>query len=179
MSKVGSKHVVNILLVVMLTVSSVGFIYFTFFDSSNTGFVSVQSLPNESESFLIKPISGSALDLKTISSKVIVVNFWATWCGPCLIEIPALISLQNTYSHDDLQIIGVSVDDSIDIVKRFSTKSPFNYPITMNSYTISKKFGQIYSIPTTFVLDNDLNIIHKLQGYHQKSTLESLILSLL
>ena len=108
-----------------------------------------------------------------------MVNFWATWCGPCLIEIPALISLKNTYASDDLQIIGVSMDDSESTVKRFSQKNPFNYPITMQSYFIRKKFGNIAAIPTTFVLDENLNIIKKFQGYHQKSTLESVILSIL
>ena len=71
------------------------------------------------------------------------------------------------------------MDDSESLVKRFAQKNPFNYPITMQSYFIRKKFGNIAAIPTTFVLDENLNIIKKFQGYHQKSTLESVILSIL
>ena len=175
-----SSKVVNILLIVLLSVSSTAFIYLSFFSDKKANPTSVSSdISVANKALMINPIIGDPFDLNEVTSKVIVVNFWATWCGPCLIELPALISLKNTYASDDLQIIGVSMDDSESTVKRFSQKNPFNYPITMQSYFIRKKFGNIAAIPTTFVLDENLNIIKKFQGYHQKSTLESVILSIL
>tara|TARA_B100000427_G_scaffold229638_1_gene192860 strand:+ start:3610 stop:4143 length:534 start_codon:yes stop_codon:yes gene_type:complete len=177
MKNITIKQLINTFLVVLLTVSSAGFLYFTFYDTPSQALE--QTVDFDSNELLIESIHGEPINFNSFSSKVIVVNFWATWCGPCLIEIPALISLQQTYASDDLQIVGISVDDSADSVKAFSKKMSFNYPIAMSSYRIKKKFGGIYSIPTTFILDNTLTIKHKLQGYHSKNTLESIIISLL
>ncbi len=169
--------VVNILLFLLLTISTASFIYLSFFDDFFSKNDSHQA--THSKSLMITPLEGDVFDLQAISSKVIVVNFWATWCGPCLIEIPALMALQDTYAKEDLQIIGISLDDSESIVQRFLQKQSFNYPISMYSYNLQKKFGTIQSIPTTFVLDQDLTILKKLQGYHSRQTLESIIISLL
>ena len=108
----------------------------------------------------VEPFTVTDLDGRTLSSsdwkgKVVLVNFWATWCPPCLAEIPDLIALQNKY-RDRLVVIGISEDEiSPEVVKRFATERKINYPIAMTSAELQTRFTGITALPTTFVLDPD------------------------
>jgi len=113
--------------------------------------------------------TATALDGRSLSSadwrgKVVLVNFWATWCPPCRAEIPDLIVLQEKY-RDHLVILGISEDEgSVDGVRRFVAEHKINYPIVMSTPELRKIFPPVMALPTTFVLDRDGNLAQKNVG---------------
>ena len=131
----------------------------------------VRRLPNTT----FKSISNQVMTHHEYKNKVLVINFWATWCGPCKLEIPGLIKLRKSYSEDELVIIGVSLDTDEAIVQRFSESIGINYPIVMNSQTIQSSFGSISAIPTTYIIDKDNIISQRLMGYEPYKVLDELV----
>jgi thiol-disulfide isomerase/thioredoxin len=125
------------------------------------------------------------LDGKSVSSadfkgKIVVVDFWATWCSPCREEIPGYIELQNKYGADGLVIIGVSLDRGgpakvIDFAKKFG----INYPLVMGDGAVVDAFGDISAIPTTFLIDRDGNIRDRKVGAEETSVYEQRIRAVL
>ena len=130
------------------------------------GSVTVRLLENPSD---VPAFSVTDLDGKTISStdlrgKVVLVNFWATWCGPCRAEIPDLVALQDKY-RDQLVILGISEDETgEDVVRRFATKYQINYTVAMATPEIRGAFPNVMALPTTFVLDRDGKMAQKNVG---------------
>jgi thiol-disulfide isomerase/thioredoxin len=114
----------------------------------------------------IPPLVATDLDGRQISTaalrgKVVLVNFWATWCPPCRAEIPDLVALQERYK-DHLQIIGISQDSgSVDEVRRFAAEHRINYPTVMSTPEIEALFPGVYALPTTFVLDREGKLAQK------------------
>jgi thiol-disulfide isomerase/thioredoxin len=109
-------------------------------------------------------IDGKPLSPAELRGKVVIVNFWATWCPPCRAEIPDLVALQAKYG-DRLQIIGVSQDEgSIDVVRRFAAAQHMNYPIVMSTPEIEKAFPGISALPTSFVLDRQGRTVQRHVG---------------
>ena len=125
----------------------------------------------------IAPFSAPDLDGRVVSTaalrgKVVIVNFWATWCPPCRDEIPDLVALQAKYK-DHLQIIGVSQDSgSIDSVRRFAASHGINYPIVMSTPEIERIFPNVYALPTSFILDRDGRLAQKHIGLLNASLTE-------
>lgn len=125
------------------------------------------------------------LDGKTISSddfkgKVILLGFWATWCGPCRAEIPGLIDLQTKYQKQGLAVIGISLDEGgVDKVKAFVKKAGFNYPVVLADDKVQRAFGGIDAIPLTFVIDRQGRIVTKHLGLTKKDEFETEIKPLL
>jgi thiol-disulfide isomerase/thioredoxin len=125
----------------------------------------------------VEPFTLTDLDGRTLSSadwkgKVVLVNFWATWCPPCLAEIPDLIALQNKY-RDRLVVVGISEDEiAPEMVKRFATDRKINYPIAMTNPDLYTRFTGINALPTTFVLDPNGEIAYKRVGLLQAQQTE-------
>jgi thiol-disulfide isomerase/thioredoxin len=120
--------------------------------------------PMDVEPFTVTDLDGRTLSSTDWKGKVVLVNFWATWCPPCLAEIPDLIALQNKY-RDRLVVVGISEDEiSPEIVKRFATDRKINYPIVMTSADLQQRFTGINALPTTFILDPDGQIAYKRVG---------------
>src|SRR6185295_13042348 len=104
--------------------------------------------------------------------KVVLVNFWATWCPPCRAEIPDLIALQEKY-RDQLQIIGISEDEGgPEVVRRFVDAHRMNYPVVMATPDIEKKFPGIGALPTSFVIDRESRLVQKHVGMLTARTTE-------
>jgi thiol-disulfide isomerase/thioredoxin len=126
---------------------------------------------------LVRPFSASDLDGRTISSasfqgKVVIVNFWATWCPPCRAEIPDLIALQDKY-RDHLQVIGISEDEaSVDDVRRFVAEHKINYPIVMSTPELVKLFPGVRALPTSFIVDPESRLVQKHVGMLQPALTE-------
>ena len=124
------------------------------------------------EPFTLTDLEGRTLSSADWKGKVVLVNFWATWCPPCLAEIPDLIALQNKY-RDRLVVVGISEDEiSPDLVKRFATDRKINYPIAMTNPELYKRFTGINALPTTFVLDTNGQIVYKRVGILQPQQTE-------
>lgn len=124
----------------------------------------------------VAPFTLTTLDGKTLSSadwkgKVVLVNFWATWCGPCRAEIPDLVDLQNKY-RDRLVVIGISEDEGpVDGVRKFAEQYMVNYPIAMTTDEVNERFPGITALPTTYFLDTEGLIVQKHVGMlHARET---------
>jgi len=114
--------------------------------------------------FTVVDLDGKSHASTDWQGKVVILNFWATWCGPCRAEIPDLVSLQDKY-RDRLVIIGISEDEGpVDIVRTFASTYQVNYPIVMKTPELDTLFPGISALPTTFVLDKEGAVVQKHVG---------------
>ena len=134
--------------------------------------------PDPAPELKITTLDGKPLTLASLYGKVIFLNFWATWCGPCRAEIPDLIALQDRYK-DRLQIIGLNVDDEEADIKQYADEMHINYPVAMTSNDIRIQYGGIPALPTSFVLDTEGRVVQKHVGLWNPAVYESEIRSLL
>ena len=130
--------------------------------------------------FKLKDIQGKVIKLSDFKGKVVLVNFWATWCIPCKAEIPNFIEFYSKYQKDGFSIIGISVDeDGLKSVKPYCQKMKINYPILLADDKITNDFGGIYGFPTSFLINQEGQIVKKYWSYQKKEVFESDIVSLL
>jgi len=135
--------------------------------------------PDPAPDFSLTGLDGKPVTLAGSRGKVILLNFWATWCGPCRAEISDLVELQNKYK-DRLQILGLVVDDDDqDAIKEFTEKFSINYPVAIATNEIRLQYGGIAALPTSFVLDADGRIVQKHEGLRDPVLYETEIRSLL
>ena len=121
--------------------------------------------------FLLNDLDGNLISTAAYHGKVVLINFWATWCPPCREEIPEMIALANKYK-DKLQIIGVSMDDDPpEEVRAFARAQKMNYPIVMGSDKLSEEYGGVDALPTTFVLDTNGRVVQKHMGLYPDGSL--------
>jgi cytochrome c biogenesis protein CcmG/thiol:disulfide interchange protein DsbE len=114
--------------------------------------------------FSVHDLDGRPISSASLKGKVVIVNFWATWCPPCRAEIPDLIALQEKY-RDAVQVIGVSQDEApADDVKRFAVDHGMNYPVVMSTKEIESRFPGIRALPTSFILDRQGQLVQKHVG---------------
>jgi thiol-disulfide isomerase/thioredoxin len=120
--------------------------------------------------FTLKSIDGSTKKLADFRGKVVVLDFWATWCPPCIKGIPDLIEIQK--SMKDVQVIGITVDENpMQVVPDFVRKHKINYPILIGNDKVYQEYGGISAIPTTFVIDKEGRIRNKHIGLVPKDVL--------
>lgn len=129
--------------------------------------------------FSLAQLNGQTLQLASYRGKVVLLDFWATWCDPCRDEIPHLIDLQNKYRAQGLQIIGVSMDDSADPVRDFSQHFHMNYPVVMGNADIGRLYGGVLGLPIAFLIDREGHIQKKFIGATSAAAFEQNIRSLL
>jgi thiol-disulfide isomerase/thioredoxin len=115
--------------------------------------------------FLAHDLDGQIVSTAALKGKVVLVNFWATWCPPCREEIPQLVKLQTAYK-DQLQIIGISEDEDVppEAVRGFARSMHVNYPIVIVSRELEKEFGGIPALPTSFVVNKEGGVVQKHVG---------------
>lgn len=126
----------------------------------------------------LRDMDGNAVKLSDFKGKVIILNFFATWCPPCRQEIPDFVGLEKQYADQGFVMIGVSLTPSKD-VKPFAEKYGINYIILIGDDKASTAYGPIRSIPTTFIINKEFNVVKKYIGYRPKKTFESDIKELL
>lgn len=120
--------------------------------------------PEVAPDFLLASLDGKPVSLAGARGKVILLNFWATWCGPCRAETADLIELQNKYK-DSLQIIGLAVDvDDTSEVQSFVESSGINYPVAVAPIEVRMQYGGITALPTSFLIDPEGRIVQKHVG---------------
>src|SRR6266446_4335249 len=135
--------------------------------------------PDPAPDFSLTDLDGKPVTLAGAKGKVILLNFWATWCGPCRAEIPDLVELQKKYK-DHLQILGLVVDDDDqDVIKEFAGKFGINYPVALATNDIRLQYGGIPALPTSFVLDSEGRIVQKHEGLRDPVLYETEIRALL
>jgi len=121
--------------------------------------------------FALKDVTGATVKLSDYKGKVVLLNFWATWCGPCKIEIPWFMDFQKTYKDREFAVIGVSMDeDGWDAVKPYIEQHKLNYRVVVGNNEVSQLFGSIDSLPTTLVIDREGRIASMHLGLVSKKT---------
>jgi peroxiredoxin len=131
-------------------------------------------------SFTLQDLNGKQVSLSDFEAKVVILDFWATWCGPCVVEIPHFVELYEQYKDQGFAMVGISVDrKGASVVKSFAQKHQVNYPILMTDGQVEKAYGDITGIPTTFVIDSAGKIRRKYVGYRDKAVFEADIKALL
>ncbi len=125
-------------------------------------------------------LDGKPVGSEELKGKVVVVDFWATWCGPCVHEIPGYIALQKKYAERGLVIVGVSVDQQgAGVVTKFVSSKGINYPVALATPEIIAAFGGIEGIPTTFLIDREGRLRHRKVGAMETADYEALVASVL
>ena len=124
-------------------------------------------------------LGGTPVRLHDYLGKVVLVNFWATWCGPCLEEIPAFVTWQREFGTAKLQIVGVSMDDEPQTVRRFMKKTPLDYPVVMGDVALARSWGGVLGLPATYLIDTQGLIVAHVVGETDLKKLKGQISELL
>jgi peroxiredoxin len=137
-------------------------------------------VPATAPAWKLKDVDGKPVELSQFKGKVVILDFWATWCPPCRTEIPGYIALQKKYADDGLVVIGVSVDtDGTAPVKKFIKDFGINYMVVMADDGIQEAYGPILGYPTTFIIDRDGHIRDKKLGRMPAAKYEEKVLAVL
>jgi cytochrome c biogenesis protein CcmG/thiol:disulfide interchange protein DsbE len=129
--------------------------------------------------FSLPDLNGRHLELSALRGKVVLLDFWATWCDPCRDQVPRFSELQKKYQVQGLQVIGISMDDGPEPVREFSRRFKMTYPIVMGNAKFGEKYGGILGLPVAFLIGRDGRIYAKHVGATDMSVFEKEIVNLL
>jgi peroxiredoxin len=125
--------------------------------------------------FTLKDMNGRDVKLAAFKGKVVLLNFWATWCGPCKVEIPGFVELYNGYKDKGFAVVGISTDDSPDQLRKFAQQMNITYPVLVGSDRTDitdDAYGPMWGIPVSFLIAKDGTICHRYMGLATKEQLE-------
>ena len=148
--------------------------------NSNGDIVTINKDSDKAPDFALKSVDGKIVKLSDYKGKIIIIDFWATWCPPCRRGIPDLVEIQKEYKKD-LVVIGISLDaaKTIKDVPGFIKEYGINYPIVYGDQQVTIDYGGIRSIPTSFVIDQKGNVVDSNVGLVSKETFVNKIKELL
>jgi cytochrome c biogenesis protein CcmG, thiol:disulfide interchange protein DsbE len=129
--------------------------------------------------FSVTDLNEQTLQLSRYRGKVVLLNFWATWCSPCRSEIPRFVELQNKYDKEGFEIIGISLDDDPKLVRAFYQQLRMNYPVAIGDAKLAEQYGGILGLPVSFLIGRDGGIYAKHAGEADISLIEQEVKSLL
>jgi thiol-disulfide isomerase/thioredoxin len=123
--------------------------------------------------FTLESLDGKTMRLSDLRGKAVLLNFWATWCTPCKIEMPWFVELQSEYGAQGLQIVGVAMDDaSKEDIAKFAKDMGVNYPILLGKEAVGDQYGGVPALPETFFIGRDGKIVDKILGLKGKGDIE-------
>ena len=126
--------------------------------------------------FSLESLEGKTMRLSDFRGKAVLLNFWATWCGPCKIEMPWFVELQQKYGSQGLQVVGVAMDDaSKEDIAKFAKQMGVNYPVLIGKEAVGDSYGGIPALPETFFIGRDGKVVDKILGLRGKAEIEDAI----
>jgi cytochrome c biogenesis protein CcmG, thiol:disulfide interchange protein DsbE len=128
---------------------------------------------------VVKDMNGAAVRLADYKGKVILLNFWATWCGPCQAEIPELVNTYAEYKDRGVVILGVSIDDTAETLRAYAAQKQMQYPVLLMQDDVDQAYGPIFGVPVTFFIGRDGTISKKHFGPVTKEQVDQEIKALL
>jgi cytochrome c biogenesis protein CcmG, thiol:disulfide interchange protein DsbE len=120
----------------------------------------------------LSDVNGRKLDLAGYRGQVLLLDFWATWCGPCREEIPHFVQFQDKYREQGFRIVGIAMDDTTDPVRSFYEKYKMNYPVAMGSARVAERFGGILGLPVSILIGRDGRVRQRHVGQVDAAVLE-------
>jgi len=138
---------------------------------------SAGNLQGDAPAFELKSLNGHPARLSDYRGKIVLLNFWATWCGPCRVETPWLVELYTQYRSRGMEIVGVSMDDegSGDAIVSFMKERRVNYTILEGNDAVAAAYGGARFLPQTFLIGRTGKILSRMSGLHSRTELENLI----
>lgn len=139
-----------------------------------------QSSEVKAPSWSLPDLDGKTVKFSDFEGKVVLVDFWATWCGPCKLEVPHLVDLYEVYNEQGFEIVGIALDRTgADVVAPFVRDYNVTYPIVIGNTEVAMAFGGLTAIPTAFLIDRSGHIVKRYVGYQDKAVFEEEIKKLL
>jgi peroxiredoxin len=126
--------------------------------------------------FSLQALDGKTTRLSDFRGKAVLLNFWATWCSPCKIEMPWFVDLQKQYGSQGLQIVGVAMDDaSTEDIAKFAKDMGVNYPILIGKEAVGDEYGGVPALPESFLIARDGRIVDRIIGLKGKAEIEDAV----
>ena len=129
--------------------------------------------------FVRRDLKGRSISLAQLRGKVVLLNFWATWCGPCVTEMPEFMAWQRQYAAQGLQVVGISMDDSAAAAQKFVNKLKIDYPVAMGDPALGKRYGGVLGLPLSFVIDRKGEVRAAYQGIYNLKGMQAQLQALL
>jgi thiol-disulfide isomerase/thioredoxin len=168
----------NPLALVVVALIVAGMLYFGFHMARRPGpeAPAILSKSTPAPDFTLESLDGKNMRLSDFHGKAVLLNFWATWCGPCKIEMPWFVDFQKEYGPEGLQIVGVAMDDSSkEDIAKFAKDMGVNYPVLLGKEAVGDEYGGVPALPESFFIGRDGKIVGKIIGLKGKAEIEESI----
>jgi len=168
----------NPLALVVVAVIAAAMLYFGFHMARRSGSdaPAILGKTTPAPDFTLEKLNGGNLKLSDLRGKAVLLNFWATWCGPCKIETPWLVEMQSQYGNQGLQVVGVAMDDSgKDEISKFAKDMGVNYPVLLGKEAVGEEYGGVPALPESFFIGRDGKIVDRIIGLKGKAEIEDAI----
>jgi peroxiredoxin len=142
-------------------------------------FAQTSPAPRRAPEFVRTGLNQQRIDLNAYRGKVVLLNFWATWCAPCELEMPRFVDWQNKYGPRGLQIVGISMDDDPALARAAYRKLRLNYPVAMGDAKLGELYGGVLGLPVTFLIDAHGQVRARFEGETSLNIIETQLQSLL
>jgi len=147
--------------------------------AAQASFAASPLLHKQAPEFVRLDLQNRKLDLRAYRGKVVLLDFWATWCAPCMAEMPRFMAWQKQYGASGLQVIGISMDDDPAPVRKLYEKLKLNYPVVMGDERLGELYGGVMGLPVTFLLDRNGRIQEQFTGETDLNAMEGKLKALL
>ena len=163
---------------VVVALVAAGMLYFGFHMARRSGPTHPLGLAQNTPApdFTLQSLDGKNMRLSDFRGKAVLLNFWATWCGPCKVEMPWFVELQKEYGPEGFQIVGVAMDDSSkEDIAKFAQDMGVNYPVLLGKEAVGDAYGGVPALPESFFISRDGKIVDKIIGLRGRAEIEDSI----
>ena len=147
--------------------------------AANAAHAADSLLHKNAPEFVLTDLNGKRVDLHAYRGKVVLLNFWATWCAPCQLEMPRFVAWQKQYGPRGLRVIGISMDDDPELARKLYRKLRLNYPVMIGNEKVGELYGRVLGLPVTFLIDSRGEVRAKFQGETDLNAMEEQLKALL